>query len=284
MIKLFIPSYNRPCQLHALLESLEKYDKNNIIDVAHVFYQGTTEALQLGYEKLIKNKEFDWVVFEPKSGNHYKDVMKSLEWDFDYWTVTTDDSVFYRDFSLNIDDLNKSFTDSVNHLSFRLGYNTTTIDYSNPDEKHYLTSTTGSKLSNEHGLVQFYWPRHVGHYGHPFALDSFLTKTGYMRQLMIQGCSPAGFDYRYMECKLGDYLRMNQNKPLALCFEQSVLVNIPSNKVCSGPYLKNGVIHPYTTEELNQRYLDGEKIDIVAIGKNNIDNVQMELPFNFIQQ
>jgi hypothetical protein len=273
-IKLFVPSYNRPAQLYALLESIIKYDEIGIIKEILVCYQGTDYYFEEGYKEV--KKHFKNVTWVKKSGSHYKDVMNSLEGDSPFWGVSTDDSVFYRPFDLTNEELEQVFTNDVNYLSFRLGYNTTTIDYSNPDEKHFLS---GSKTGK---LVKFYWTNHVGHYGHPFALDSFVTRTEHMKTLMIKACSPAAFDYRAMECKMSDYLRMNPNKPFALCFDKSVLVNVPSNKVCDGPYLKNGVIHPFSTEELNYKFLAGEKIDIEDIINHNIDNVQMELAFKFI--
>lgn len=277
MIKLFIPSYNRPCQLKALLESIVKHDKYLFFNKIEIYYQGTTEKLNAGYEKL-KNQYFGLhTEFIPKSGNHYSDVMNSME-NCDYWAITTDDSIFYKKIHLTRAKLDKLMRSDVNHFSFRLGYNTTTIDYANPDEKHYLSG------KEECGIVRFHWQNHVGHYGHPFAVDSFLTNADYMKQLVIKSCSSDHFNYRYFECKIGEYLRMNNNRPFALCFPESVLVNSCNNMVADAPYLKNGIVHPFTIEDLNEKWLEGYKIDINCIDKIKIDNVQMELPFEFIKE
>ncbi len=276
-IKLFIPSYNRPIQCNALLESLKLHDKMGLFGKIEVCYEGTTDRLKEGYKKLVEEQSSDKIKFIPKSGNHYSDVLSSLE-ECDFWSVSTDDSIIYRNFELTEEQLDKHFINTVNHFSLRLGYNTITIDYENPAEKHYLN---GDKLDNN--LVRFYWPNHSCHYRHAFALDSFVSRSEYVKQLIIRSCSPSDFGYRYFECKMNEYINMHSNKPFALCFRNSVLVNVPSNKVNDGPYLKNGVIHPYSVDELNDKWLDGYKIDINTIKEEEIDNVQMEIKFEFIK-
>jgi hypothetical protein len=275
--RLFAPSYNRPLQLYALLESILKYDKLGLFSHIRVCYAGTTDELKIGYDKLINHSILqNKVEFVPKSGSHYKDIMSSFDEPIDFWAMTTDDSLFYRPFSLTEKQLNEVMTDSVDHFSFRLGYNTTVLDYENPEKKHELR---GDNIQND--LVRFYKGNHTGHYGHSFAIDSYLSHTEYIKQLIIRACSPVGFNYSYMESKLGDYLRSGGNKPFVICPKQSWLVNSPNNKVFDGPYLKNGVKFPYTVEELNQKWLDGYKIDLSKIDGSIINSVQQEIDYKF---
>lgn len=279
-IKLFIPSYNRPCQLHALLESLILHDQNNLFSNIEVRYKASTPEIQAGYEKLISSVQIPFLAikFLPKQSSHYKDVMSSFDEPSNFWAMTTDDSIFYRDFEHHESHFDKVLGSDVDHFSFRLGLNTTTIDYLNPKEQHYLS---GQEIDFE--LLRFYRQNHQGHYGHPFAVDSYLSRTEYIKNLLLKVCSPAEFNYRYLECKMSDYIRSTNNRPFTICPKQSWLVNSPSNMVSDGPYLKNGVQHKFTVEELNQKYLDGYKIDVEAIDPNSIHSVQQELAFQFIK-
>ena len=280
MIKTFIPSYNRPMQLHALLESILMYDQGELFNNIEIRYKASTPEIQLGYDKIINSIQIPfWAIkILPESNSRYKDIMSSFDEPSDFWAMTTDDSIFYREFHLNELQLDKVLMSDVDHFSFRLGLNTTTIDYSKPQEQHYLS---GQEI--DFGLMRFYRPNHQGHYGHPFAVDSYLSRTEYVKNMILKVCSPSGFDYRSLECRMSDYMRSTNNRPFTVCPKQSWLVNSPSNMVSDGPYLKNGVQHKFTVEELNQKYLDGYKIDIEAIKPNSIHSVQQELAFEFIK-
>jgi hypothetical protein len=279
-IGVFIPSYNRPMQLHALLESITLHDKANLLANIHVRYQGTTTALANGYVHVKNNEAFRHIDFKNKSPNglgyDMLEVMGNSS--YKYFVVITDDSLFYRDFTLPYEELDRAMTDDINHLSFRLGYNTEVIDYTNPIEKHFL------KINNQFfpNLLQFNWTNHTNHYGYPCALDGTLFNRVDILNYTLQSVG-ASFDYRKWECKVNELICQPLSKPYALCFEQSVLVNSPNNMVSDGPYCKNGEVHKYTVEELNSKYLAGEKIDIRAIDSDSIVSVQQELPLKFIK-
>jgi hypothetical protein len=51
--RLFAPSYNRPLQLYALLESIKLYDKSNVFDKIEIYYGYTTDDLKAGMISLI---------------------------------------------------------------------------------------------------------------------------------------------------------------------------------------------------------------------------------------
>lgn len=266
-------------QLHALLESILEFDNGRLCSHITVTYQGITSELQAGYEKLVKNPLFNCITFKPKSGSLSRDMLEVMGKEHaDYFGVITDDCIFYRNFYLPESELDFLMHEKVNHLTFRCGFNTKVVDYMNPS---YTEELKGRQIT--HDIVEFCWPSHNNHYGFPCALDGTVFNKQHILDATLSSVG-IDFDYRRWECKVNEKLRATQDKPYALCFETSVLVNSPNNMVVENLYCKNGLQHKYTIEELNQRYLDNEKINIYKIKETKIDSVQMEVPFHFVKQ
>lgn len=276
MIGIFIPSYNRPMQLLALLESIFKFDNYNLLRNIHVRYQGSTELHQKAYQKLLELPICEYIDIKSKKGlsDDMLEVMTNPR--YKYFNVITDDSIFYRKINISYEDIDDFLTDEVNHLGFRLGKNTTQIDYCNPDLHDSLNHTIVGPL------LKFKWTQHGNHYGHAAAIDGSLFNREWILQKTLESCG-LGFDYRAWECKVNDIMKIWPVKPYALCPINSVLVNVPANQVTDGQQVKNGINHPYTINELSQKFIDGFKIDLDAIAKNKIVSVQQEIPFEFIK-
>lgn len=265
-------------QCFLLLEGLNKYS-NDFFTQIIVCYEGSTSDFKLGYDKLTSDKKFDKIKFVPKTRNHYEDFSLALDGNFEYFSIMTDDSIFYRQNNLLLEQLNEIFEKDILAFSFRLGLNTNIIDFINPTDKMSIDGK-----DTKHDLIKFYWPNHTSHAAHIFALDSTIMKMSDIKTLVQRACSPTGFSYRSLECKCMEYLRMNPNKPFALCQKLSCLVNSPNNMCTLGIDVRNGVKHKYTLEDLNQKWLDDYKIDINNIDKDSIVSVQQEIPFTFIKQ
>jgi hypothetical protein len=62
-------------------------------------------------------------------------------------------------------------------------------------------------------------------------------------------------------------------------FKHSIAVNIPVNGM-SG-VTRHGEAHPYTLEELNNKYLAEQVIDLDFIMQNQIFGCHQEVPFKF---
>ena len=67
MLSVFIPSYNRPTQLLALLESLQKYN-NCLFENIHVRWAATNDISQKAYLKLLEHPICEFVNIKPKKG------------------------------------------------------------------------------------------------------------------------------------------------------------------------------------------------------------------------
>lgn len=276
MIGTFIPSYNRPMQLLALLESIFKFDRCHLIPNIHVRYQGSTELHQKAYNKLLEHPICEKVDIKPKKGlsEDMLEVMGNTK--YKYFNIITDDSIFYRSFCIQYEDIDDFLTDKVNHFGFRLGTNTTQIDYCNPNLHDKLDYKTAGPF------LKFKWPQHGNHFGHAAALDGSLFNREWILSKTLESCG-LGFDYRAWECKVNDIMKIWPVRQYALCPINSLLVNVPSNQVTSGQQVKNGVHYPYTIDDLSNKFLDGWKIDVDAIAKNKIVSVQQEIPFEFIK-
>lgn len=276
MLNIFIPSYNRPLQLLALLESFKKYNHCLSCKI-HVRYEGSTDLTRQAYKKLLDHPIVEDIDFQPKKGLSL-DMLEIMRNTSDkYFAIISDDSIFYRPFCLKEDDFDDFMTDEVNHFTWRLGFNTTQVDYINPNEHHDLI---GDKIGP---FIKFNWVNHSGHHGHPVGLDGYLFNREWILNQTLKNVGES-FDYRRWECIVGAYIKNTRERPYSLCLPNSVLVNSPNNIVVDCNTTRNGVIHPYSTDELARKFLDGYKIDIKSINKNNINSVQIELPFQFIKE
>ena len=272
----FIPSYNRPMQLLVLLESIFEFDDGMLLQNVHVRYQGSTELHQKAYQRLIEHPVCEFIDIQPKKGLSEDMLEVMTNENFKYFNIITDDSIFYKSFNITCDDLDDFLTEEVNHFGFRLGNNTTQIDYCNPNLHDVLDAKQAGPF------LKFKWPQHGNHYGHAAALDGSLFNREWILQKTLESCG-LGFDYRAWECKVNDIMKIWPVRQYALCSPISSLVNIPANQVTDGQQVKNGVHHPYTIDELSQKFLDGYKIDLESLSKNKIVSVQQEIPFEFIK-
>lgn len=276
MIGVFIPSYNRPAQLLALLESIFKFDNHNLLRNIHVRYQGSSDLHNKAYTKLLEHPICEHIDIKPKQGLSIDMLETMSDPKYKYFNIITDDSVFYRDINISYEDIDDFLTDEVNHFGFRLGGNTTQVDYCNPEEHQYLDF----KLAGP--FMKFKWTQHQSHYGHAAAIDGSLFNREWVLKKTLESCG-LGFDYRAWECKVNDIMKIWPIRQYAICPVHSVLVNVPSNQVTEGQQVKNGVHYPYSTNELSNKFLDGWKIDINKLSKNKIVSVQQEIPFEFIK-
>jgi len=248
----------------------------DIFDDVHVYYLGTTPELAQGYEKLIEENLSDRVQWHPKKTLN-GDMLEVLSnTDYEYVTIVTDDCIFYRPVGLTKSEIDGVFDDIVNHFTFRCGTNTNVIDYMNHDLTHTLNYD-----QIEDNVIRWNWTEHTDHYGYPCALDASMFKRDYLYWFTMNAL-PEQWDYRKWECDCHQFLLQNHgSRKMAIGTSISSVVNVPCNMVSTGPYCKNGEQHSYTTEELNDKYLNGEVIDLKNTDFSNVVSVQQELQFKF---
>ena len=266
--QLIIFSKNRACQLHLLLESLEKNYKD-LFDVIFVIYTYTEKDYFNGYNKLIE--KFPKVSFIVEN-NFFKDTMKLVsESSFEYTTFMVDDNVFYRELPINrkeIFNLFKNKNKPISCFSLRLGLN---CNYSHPANLSYSIGNYEDvgdfiKVNINEQKVDFAYPLSVD--GHIFKSDLINSCLGSIGLFSNPNT---------LESKLQYLLnRIDKN----MCFlKESVLVGIPNNIVNNTHNNRRGLKFYFSEKELNIKYNNGEIINLESLDFSNINGPHKEIEY-----
>ena len=272
-IAIFIPSKDRACQLHLLLES---YFKNIQIDAKvdiYVIYKSSDGQFHKAYHRLQQCYPQVNFEFETNWISQFKNLLNNLK--YQYIWLLTDDSVFYRPITITNEILNL-LTTEVNTFSFRYGLNTEIINY-NKEDRALLKDYT-EVLPN---VLKWQWQEQDGQYKHPLGLDGDIVDRLHLLNI-INNIKTTNINYwRTLDCLGSQFLRLNNSKPFTLCFKESVLINISVNQTGQGGYLTNGIFYPYSLDFLNKKYLSNNIIDLNCIIQSLIYSVQQEIEFKF---
>lgn len=282
MIKIFIPSKNRPQQLRLLLLSIKKFFPLDLVNSINIYYVSTNDRYQLGYEKLqneVKCDKFIWT----KQKTVKEDIEHFLSLGHEYTLLITDDSIFYG-LVHNLEFVLKQLENPTNlAFSFRLGQNTQIIDYTNKNSLEAPLDLTEPVADN---IMRWNWLKHKnGHFGFPIGLDGTLIKTSILHRLTIDVEHDT---YRAWECGLHVLAKRETVLLHNLCYHTSVLVNIPVNQAADALRLNNAIYHNYSLDSLNDLYLDDIVIDLDRLLEREFKTpavtVQGEYRFPFVSQ
>lgn len=189
-----------------------------------------------------------------------------------YVLFLVDDNLFIRDFSLKDVTRELEAARSVLGFSLRVGRNTTYC-YSNRCDQRLpaFRETSG-------GILQFRWPGEQGDFNYPLEVSSSVYRTadiiGLLRNLpysnpnrLEQGLSVSS---KFFSARL----------PEMLCFQHSVAFCAPLNKVQSVLDNRSGSSEQYSSEALNQMFLEKMRIDIDKLNgfTPNSAHQEIELP------
>lgn len=273
MIDLLIWSKDRACQLHLLLESIEK----NMTGVFNIFAicKSSDNEFFAAYDLL--TSAFPDVNFIVEQ-DFYKDTMSWIEKSNNYICFSTDDTVIYREPDYRFGHLRMNDWAT---FSLRLGLNTLLQNYHTNEYQHPLV-----KYNVKLGLHPFsdtpepdepilYWnfnhyhPHH--NYGYPFGLDMHIYDSKLIKKLLK-------YQVFNNTNELESYLfGCKHLAPQYMAsFIQSVAVNIPANNM-SGVTIA-GQDYAHTTTELNKAYLEGQRIDLSKIEQTEIIGCHQEIP------
>jgi hypothetical protein len=266
--QLIIFSKNRACQLHLLLESIEKNSKD-LFDKIFVIYTYTDKEYFDGYSKLIERfPNIDFIV----EVNFFGDTMRIINMgSFEYTTFMVDDNVFYRELPTNKEKIFNLFNDQNNPIScfsLRLGLN---CNYSHPANLSYAIGnyeTVGDfiKINISEQKVDF---------AYPLSVDGHIFKTNFIKSCL----SSVGLftNPNTLESKLQYLLnRIDKN----MCFlKESVLVGIPNNIVNNTHNNRRGLKFYYSEKELNDKYNNSETINLEILDFSNINGPHKEIEY-----
>ena len=267
--QLIIFSKNRACQLHLLLESIEK-NSNDIFDTISVIHTYTSKEYFNGYEKLIQR--FPNVSFIVENDFH-SDTLNAIKPQFDYTTFMVDDNVFYKKLELNQEEILQTFKDYENHIScfsLRLGLN---CNYSHPANLSYEIGVF--KEMDNFILVDVF--NQQGDFAYPLSVDGHIFKTDFILScLKMIGIFT---NPNVIESKLQLLLsRINRGM---VFLKESVIVGVPVNIVNNTHRNRQGLKFYFSENDLNVRYNNGEIINLESLDVSNINGPHKEMRYKF---
>lgn len=252
-MKAIVFSRDRAMQLDLLLTSLEK-NAPGVFQPTVIWY-AKRDDYQHGYE--ICAEEHPDARFLREDGLTYQ--VRSLMLGPEHVTFFTDDDVLYRTTTA----LPAILAEWI-CFSLRLGTNTTNC-YPHGRPQELPMSLTWK------------WERGDGDFGYPMSLDGHVFRA--------QDLLPILNTHNFSNPNWLEETLMRRAKeigrPLMACFHESHVVGIPANRVNETTPNRNGETYPYPVQDLNERYLRGERIDLDALDFSDIRGAHQEIPLVF---
>lgn len=251
---LLIFSFDRPLQLYACLESIQRYITG--FEKATVLYRASTPQFAVGYEEV--KQAFPAIEFVAQSSedpkHDFKPHVQQIVFDSPspYLLFAVDDIIVkdFVDLKLCMQQMEKTGAYGF-YLRFGRHIN------------HCYQFERGQKLPPSHLLAEgiYAWDFEVGEldWGFPHSLDMTLFRKGELREPLAK-----------MKYKTPNSLEFNwgsgyrPKRAVGLYFDHSKLVNVPMNLVgrTGNPHMNY-----LSTEELLTKFNQGLKIDIEPLYK-----------------
>lgn len=246
---LIVFSYNRPLQLYAFLESVEKF--LHALDKISIIYRTSQNSYQEGYD--IVKKKFSTAIFFEQKSNDFKTMLITAmnQSKSDYIIFGVDDIIVKDYVNLNtcIDSLQET---SSYGFYLRLGKNIIQC-YMHNDES---TPVPISKQINL-DIYQWIFKDGKGDWKYPNTLDMTVYKKTDIKDniLSINFDNPSSLE--------ANWAAQSNYNLTGLYFEESKILNIPLNKVHEESLnIENRTSNYFTTEELLKILNQGLKINI----------------------
>jgi hypothetical protein len=254
LTSVIIFSKDRPMQLDCLLCSLKK--NASVPDYLSVIYKATNEEFEKGYSQILD-------VNMIKETNFKENVFNNLLGD--YVLFLCDDDIIFK----KIDFI--EFSGDIACFSYRLGHN---IDYCYSNAKPNILKNG----IEEEGLLWWDWTQETLDFAYPLSMTAHLFSTHMMRLLLenIEFSNP-----NELEAKLQNQLQTLPHGMMS--YDDSRIVGVPANRVNNSFENSNGLMYAYSTKELNDRFLKGERIDFEQMSYP-VHSAQQELEYKFIQK
>ncbi|MCK9445479.1 hypothetical protein M0Q50_01130 [bacterium] len=258
MINIIGFSKDRAAQLDLFIRSFEYYSKEKY-DIK-IIYTYSNDEFKKGYDKLINYYiDIDFI----KEQDFKNDVLKNIDLKKKYTSFFVDDIIFKNKFSINDNEFKIFENDkSILCLSLRL----------HPRLNYCYAANSPMKPSNK---TLFEWEYESGDNNYPMSVDMNIFRTEEIYPLLYS------LNYNNPN-SLEMYLSMNPiNKPKMICYDKSIIINNPCNKVQTNNPNKHGDID---AKYINDRYLDGYIIDLEEYKGIDNESCHKELPIKFIKK
>lgn len=263
MLGLIIFSRDRPMQLQATLDSINLNAKEffNTIDVIYV---ASNKDFQKGYDILVGR--FPLVNLVKQNEDIVDMVLKLIK--SPYICLTADDDIFYR--KTKNDWIQFLGDDDVLCFSLRLGLNITYCYTLDKENKIGMYESTND-------FIKWKWEEQEYDWGYPLSSISHIYRAGQLIDMSLR-INKSINNLNQYESALQEFNLELQ--PYIVSWKQSVVFGVPANRVNITHGNNFDTKHNYTTEVLNDMYLEGDVIDIKNMDFN-INAAQQEIEYKF---
>ncbi len=266
--QLIIFSKNRACQLNLLLDSL-KTNAPLLFDKISVLYKTDNEDYLYGYQKLFE--KYPSIYFFNEN-NFRKDLFKLIDDEIEATTFMVDDAVVYKQILARKIDIIKPVVEDFVIFSLRLGKN---CNYSHPADLHY---ELGEHEVDGEYMTFDYTKQQNGDFRYPLSTDGHIFNTTFIKDLLIE------IDFRNpntLEAFLQRFVITDSIPKIVKSFTESKLVSIPANLVNDTFNNRHGLEFGISEEELNNKFLSGNEIDLISMEFSDINGPHKELKYVF---
>ena len=289
-IHAVVPSFNRACQLHLLLESLER-NAPNVFDV-HVIYNYEGKEHAKAYHRLIERVEALHPVFPTVSFYHQTPGVEGFFGDF--WGCTfsgrgglvaffVDDNVMFRKMT-DVDGIRAKLTveqSGYSSFSMRLGRN---ITHDGPQTDTHLIQPTIIDCDQNPGLVEFSYFHGMGtcHFAYPFSVDGHIYRKALLEPFVNMVNWDDHNNVNDMEGAIvGQIFRDMHTWPSwCFCYEESIVLNNVLNKINDKSSTRVGK-NSVNPDNLALMYNGGVVIDYDKMDFSNVHQCHTDIPVGF---
>jgi hypothetical protein len=252
-------SRDRAMQLDAFLESVNLYVPS-LFETVSVLYKPTSESFEKAYASLAAERSsVHWV-----RETSFRENLQALVGEADNTVFHTDDDVYFRSpdqFDLRDDEV--CFT-------LRLGLNTTYSYTLDVEERLFAADVVGNRV------VWDWRSQGPGSYSYPLAVNGHVFRTedavDWLRRSRFSNPNELEAALQVFNAEV---------RPKMASFQHSVVVSIPANIVNETFVNRHGNL--FTVENLNDRFLAGERVDLDSMDFSCIVACHQEIPFVFRQ-
>ena len=250
MINITVFSKNRAAQLELFIRSFKKYVVNSENYAIKVIYQFTDNQYELGYQKLFDMGHSN--IIYVKETKFKQNVIDSIDLNNQYTVFFVDDNVVKSQFDFY--DKQMDIFNNDNEILCRSLRLHTKLTVCYPEGKRNIIPP---KFLNDN---VFYWKGEQGDYGYPMSLDGHIFRTEQIYPYIIK---PYYVNPNTME---GAWASRPMNLPKMICYDKSIIINNPCNKVQT---VNGNICGNVSTIDLNNKFLEGK-----IIGLSNINGIE----------
>jgi len=245
MIDCLIFSKDRACQLELLLHSIG--DNFKELGIVSIIYKASNNKYSGAYDILISEyPKHNWIL-----ENNLVCDMKSVVNSFTTPSslILVDDEIVINDFDINyLDDV----SDDVHCISLRLNPNITYSHTSNVDSPRPNNFICGADLNS------WDWSEadNCSDWGYPSCINSHLYRTEFLKYWVNN------MSYHSVNNFEAIWNTHRHNfRPIMCCFNESKTISIANNLTQTEYNNRHNNNEEYSLENLNNKFLEGHRID-----------------------